>query len=75
MIRAHRASEEDVGSNMKAGEYWKVPRSLKPIIVSTGANLDRPQSLYYSFLRNLTAKLDWRVLSHSRQTAQILKKL
>ena len=63
MIRAHRASEEDVGSNMKAGEYWKVPRSLKPIVVSTGSNLVSHQSLFYSFLRNLTAKLDWLVFT------------
>ena len=63
MIRAHRACEEDVRSNMKSGEYWKVPRSLKPSIVSTGSNLDRPQSLFYSFLRNLTAKLDWLVFT------------
>ena len=39
MTKAHRASEEDMWSNMKPGEYWKVPRPLKPNIISTRSYL------------------------------------
>ena len=37
--------------------------SVKLIVCKVGGEVDRPQSLFDSYLKNFTAKLDWLVHS------------